>query len=317
MKTLITVDTAYGSIQYECREDCMVLASYRGTDRELLLPEEIDGKPLVEIGKKAFLSCKQLQHIVLPSGIMRIQDWAFAGCAGLEILRIPYREIFIGQGILKDCQRLIRIIPEGKTEICQPKEPHVHESIPLHEDIPYLLAAVMNKLAAFYLFDMTAAGSENWLAQWDKRMLALLKRDDEEGFSKMLLCGEEDYGSRENNLDYYIEQRKKEKVRLCMLRLMHDIGLRQQDRKYLQDYLKSHTKGEQSEETWRVVLEEHGDEKLFYQLLLDQECIHTRNFSAILEDMGREHTEMKAFLMERWEKRRQKDAVFETLAFDL
>lgn len=302
MKTLITVDIAYGSIQYECMEDYAVLTSYRGADRELLLPEEVDGKQLVEIGKKAFLSCKQLQHIALPSGIMRIQDWAFAGCAGLEILRIPYREISIGQGILKDCLRLIRIIPENA---------------PLHEDIPYLLAAVMNKLEAFYLFDMTVAGSENWLAQWDKRMFDLLKRDDAEGFSKMLLCGEEDYGSKENNLDYYIEQRKREKVRLCILRLMHDIGLRKQDRKYLQDYLKSHTKGEQSEETWKVVLEEHGDEKSFYQLLLDQECIHIHNFSAILEDMGREHTEMKAFLMEQWEERRQKEAVFESLSFDL
>ena len=317
MKTLITVDTVYGSIQYECLEDYAVLASYRGVDRELLLPEEVDGKPLVEIGKKAFLSCKQLQHIALPSGIMRIQDWAFAGCAGLEILRIPYREIFIGQGILKDCLRLIRIIPERKDEICQPEEPRMYEGISLHEDISYLLAAVMNKLEAFYLFDMTAAGSENWLVQWDKRMFALLKRDDEEGFSKMLLCGEEDYGSRENNLDYYIEQRRKEKVRLCMLRLMHDIGLHEQDRKYLKDYLKAHTKGEQSEETWKVVLEEHGDEKPFYQFLLDSECIHAHNFSAILEDMGGEHTEMKAYLMEQWEERRQKEAVFEMLAFDL
>ena len=317
MKTLITVDTAYGSIQYECREDYVVLASYRGADRELFIPEDVDGKPLVEIGKKAFLGCKQLQHIALPSGIMRIQDWAFAGCSGLEILMIPYREISIGQGILKDCLRLIRIMPEGKDEICQPEKLHMHEGVPLHEDIPYLLAAVMNKLEAFYLFDLTTAGTENWLVQWDTRMFTLLKRDDAEGFSKMLLCGEEDYGSRENNLDYYIEQRKREKVRLCMLRLMHDIGLREPDRKYLQDYLKSHTKGEKSEETWKVVLEEHGDEKSFYQLLLDQECIHTHNFSAILEDMGREHTEMKAFLMEQWEERRQKEAVFDTLSFDL
>lgn len=302
MKSLITVDTAYGSIQYECLKDFAVLTSYRGTDRELFLPEEVNGKALVEIGKKAFLGCKQLQHIVLPSGILRIQDWAFAGCAELEILRIPYGEIFIGQGILKDCLRLTQIIPENA---------------PLHEDISYLLAAVMNKLEAFYLFDMTALGSENWLAQWDKRMFALLEKEDTEGFSKMLLCGEEDYGSRENNLDYYMEQRRREKVRLCMLRLMHDIGLRSRDRQSLQDYLKAHAKGEQSEETWKVVLEEHGDEKLFYQLLLDQECIHARNFSAILEDMGREHTEMKAFLMEKWEERRQKEAVFETLSFHL
>ena len=89
-------------------------------------------------------------------------------------------------------------------------------------------------------------------------MQTLMERADAEGFSKMLLCGEEDYGSRENNLDYYTEQRRREKVRLAMLRLMHDYGLEQSVREKLEQYLLSHIRGCETEETWRVVLEEYG-----------------------------------------------------------
>ncbi|MBD5458095.1 MAG: hypothetical protein HDR27_05920, partial [Lachnospiraceae bacterium] len=140
--------------------------------------------------------------------------------------------------------------------------------------------------------------------------------EDEEGFSKMLLCGEEDYGSKENNLDYYIEQRRRFKVRLAMLRLMNDIGLAPEVREELLSYLRSHTKGEVSEETWKVVLEEYGDERAYYQFLLDSGCIHDGNFSAVLEDMGERHTEMKAFLMNARSTQPKMEEAFAALAFE-
>ena len=314
------LSTEYGSMQYKVTEDHIILTEYRGRDIELTVPVNMAGLPVTVIGKKAFLAARELKELVLPECVSVIQDWAFASCRNLETITLPQRKLEIGQGILKDCVKLSRIITIDREKETQLRaDRNIDKVTDQASDIAvsHLLAAVMNKLDAFYLFDTEAAGSESWLEQWDLRMLALMEQEDTEGFSKMLLCGEEDYGSRENNLDYYIEQRRRFKVRLAMLRLMNDIGLKSSVKNMLITYLKAHTKGSDSEETWKVVLEEHGDDKQYYSLLLDIGCITGENIDAILEDMGEHHTEVKAFLMNYQSTNLKKEDMFAALEFEL
>lgn len=290
-------------MQYSLIEDHVILVGYRGRDICLTVPVNIGGMPVTVVGKKAFLAAKELKELVLPKSINVIQDWAFASCRALETIMLPKREIEIGQGVFKDCVKLSRIITtEGAEE---------------DNAVAYLLAAAMSSLDAFYLFNPETAGSESWLEQWDAKMCSLMEQEDAEGFSKMLLCGEEDYGSKDNDLDYYVEQKRRFKVRLAMLRLMNDIGLKDDVKEMLLTYLRAHTKGGESEETWKVVLEEHGDERLYYQFLLDNCCITAENIDAVLEDMGKEHTEMKAFLINYKNSYLQKEDVFSVLDFEL
>lgn len=310
-------DTEHGNLRYEVRENSVVLIEYRGRDISLTLPEYVDGKPVTVIGKKAFLGAKSLWELVLPKQLTEIHDWAFACCSRLKTLTVPRKRLAVGQGILKDCLNLRQIIIAEETEAERYGNENSNAQKEDDEAISYLLAAAVNKLEAFYLFDPAAAGSRSWLEQWDARLLSLMEQEDTEGFSKMLLCGEEDYGSKDNDRDYYVEQRRRFKVRLAMLRLINDTGLQTPVRQQLLSYLQSHKKGESSEETWKVVLEEHGDERQYYQFLLDNGCITEENFDAVLADMGESHTEMKAFLMNgksRWLHR--KDA-FAALEFDL
>lgn len=318
------LETEHGILQYEIRKEGIVLTGYHGRDIMLTIPQQIEAKPVTIIGKKTFLGAKELQQLTLPGSIEEIQDWAFASCSALRILILPKKKLAVGQGILKDCFRLQQILTVSEEKLLSvlsedgsAKDISVEDISETEADISRLLAAVMSSLDAFYLFEPLAAGSKNWLEQWDARMLLLMAQADEEGFSKMLLCGEEDYGSKENNLDYYIEQRRRFKVRLAMLRLMNDIGLAPDVREELLLYLRVHTKGEASEETWKVVLEEHGDERAYYQFLLDNDCIHDGNFSAVLEDMGERHTEMKAFLMNARSAQPKMEEAFAALAFEL
>lgn len=290
------VDTAYRGIFGKE----IMLTGYKGKDIDLTIPDELSGLPVTTVGKKTFLGAKNLRSISLPVHLVRIQEWAFASCTNLETVFLPGRKIDAGQGIFKDCMGLQRVVPTAAdTSLNAEKafEPTVMGKQDPDGTVSYLLAAAVNKLDAFYLFDPAAAGSSEWFKQWDARMLTLMGQADEEGFSKMLLCGEEDYGSRENNLDYYVEQRRRFKVRLAMLRLMYDAALPAEIKKELLCYLQAHKKGADSEETWKVVLEEHGDERTYYQFLLDYDCIDRDNFDAVLSDMGDRHTEMKAFLM--------------------
>lgn len=275
-----------GVLSYKTDGETAEITGYRGKDTEIAVPPEAGGGPVTCIGKKAFLSNKMLKEISLPESVVRIDDWAFAYCAKLARVILPYHRMEIGQGIFKECFLLEEIVDES-----------ADEGEKKTVDTAFLLAAVMSRLDAFYLFDFESAGTPEWMAQWDGRMQTLMEREDTEGFSKMLLCGEEDYGSRENNLDYYTEQRRREKVRLAMLRLMHDYGLKQAVRVKLEQYLLSHIKGCGTEETWRVVLEEYGDDLRYYQFLTQLGGVTRENFQPMMEDMGQSHTEMKAYLM--------------------
>lgn len=280
------LDTPQGALQYRLVDNQAEIVAYRGKDLEVVIPDQIESCPVTCIGKKAFLSKKMVKQITLPDSIVRIGDWAFACCSKLSRLILPYHKIEIGQGVFKDCNSLEQIIDE-RGDITAKRT----------IDISYLLAATMNRLDAFYLFDFESAGTDGWLAQWDARMMTLMSLDDADGFSKMLLCGEEDYGSRDNDLDYYMEQQRRKKVRLAMLRLMHDHGLSESAREHLKQYLLAHNKGQATEETWLVVLGEHGDEIEYYRFLTELGCVTADNFQDLIADMGDSHTEMKAFLM--------------------
>ncbi len=294
------LDTERGSLQFEIVSGTAVVTGYSGRDAALVIPTAVDGYPVVWIGKKAFLSCKTLQKISLPESLAGIGDWAFAYCAGLEIVILPYSSLEVGQGVFKEC-----------TALSQIRDCHDAGE---NGDVSYLLAATVGMLDAFYLFDPGNAGTGNWLAGFDARVATQMALADNDGFSKMLLCGEEDCGSRDTDVGYYMEQKRRGKVRLAMLRLFHDYGLGETLREELVGYLRNHVKGCESEETWRVILEEHGDERQYYELLTDLGGVNGENFPAMMEDMGERHAEMKAYLMRYYDGLRKKEDAFAQFA---
>ncbi|MCM1122425.1 MAG: leucine-rich repeat domain-containing protein [Eubacterium sp.] len=293
------LNTPHGILKYVIAGGEAQITGYRGRDTEVVIPAAVEGCAVTHIGKKAFLSNKMLKQISLPKSVVRIDDWAFAYCAALSKVTLPYHRMEIGQGIFKDCSRLEQIVDERADE---------QES--KTADIAYLLAAVMSKLDAFYLFDFENAGTAEWIVQWDSRMQSVMDTEDAEGFSKMLLCGEEDYGSKENDLGHYTEQRRREKVRLAILRMMHDYGLEDSVREKLKEYLLAHVKGQPTEETWLVVLEEYGDDLAYYRFLTQLGGVREDNFQAMMEDMGESHTEMKAYLMKYHSEHHVKEDAF-------
>ena len=111
----------------------------------------------------------------------------------------------------------------------------------------------------------------------------------------LALCGEEDYGS--TDLTAYMSGRRKEKVRLILLRLLFSQGLTDKFRQELESYLLAHTKGKDSEEAWQVVLEEHGTHREYYSLFASVGCVTEENLNDILEDAGEEFPEMKAYFL--------------------
>jgi len=320
----VEIDTHNGSLGYNIDEKRAVLTSYRGRDVELIIPEKISAYfhgelieiPVVLVAKKAFLSNKNLRRIELPNSVLNIGDWAFAGCRNLEELSLC-RDVNLENGVFKDCVNLKRVNINGEE----------------NSDISFLLASVIYLLEDKYLFDLKRAGKDEWITNYDKRIDAVLAEPDDEGFVALLACGEEDYEGKDNTLEAYLRRRRMRKVRICFDRLLHDINLSEDRRKRLEEYLYIHRAGsylgeisEQKsdfsddghlgrmhlpnsktiydenrltlqDETWQVVLNEHGDEQEYYQMMIDCGCVSKENLDLMLNDMGDRHARMKAFLL--------------------
>ena len=274
----------YYEIETKPNKKSVHITRFQGLASQVEVPESIEGLPVTTVDRKAFLSKKNLRRIWLPDTVEEIGDWAFAYCDHLSEITLPRRAVRFGKAVFMECKELRRISARGQ----------LHEaSVPAFP--AELMAAAVTAMDAAYLLDMEAAGSEEWLGKWDARLSSVLHTSDQEGFSRQILCGEEDYGS--TDLTAYMSGRRKEKVRLCFLRLLSAQGLLDPLRQELEDYLRSHTKGQASEETWQVILQEHGADREYYQLFATIGCVTENNLNDILTDIGCEYPEMKAYFL--------------------
>ena len=271
------LEIAGGSLYYEIRQNHIIITRLQGLASEVAIPEHIEDLPVCEIAKKAFLSKKYLRKMSLPESVEEIGDWAFAYCDNLEEVVLPEHEVRFGKSVFLDCGKLKRLY------------------VGQRETIAALLAAAVTIAQATYLLDIEEAGSTEWLAKWDARMLEILNRPDEEGCSRQVLCGEEDYGSTDMN--EYMSEKRKSNVRLLLLRCLYNMGMDAAVREQVETYLKGHTKGCSSEETWQVILQEHGNDRKYYQLFAELDCLNEENFDKVIADIGEEFPEMKAYFM--------------------
>lgn len=256
------------------------ITRFQGSAGEVDVPAQIQGICVREIGKKAFLSKKNLRKVTLPSCLAAVGDWAFAYCSSLHtvVFRDAEPSLTFGKAVFLECDSLAFVyVRDGKTSTAA------------------LLAAAVITAQAPYLLDAAEAGGEEWLAKWDARMLAVLHAADDEGYARQVLCGEEDYGS--TDLAAYESARRRQKVRLLLLRCLYPEGLRPEHERRMQEYLRAHTKGCVREETWQVVLQEHGEDRSYYELFAKLGCVTRENLDALLADAGGSYPELSAYLI--------------------
>lgn len=289
-----------GVLKYEIDRLGIVVRGLFAVGGSIRIPDKIENQPVTRIERKALLSCKAVRELYLPIHLEEIGDWAFAYCSNLKAVYLPKRKLVLGKGIFKECESL--------ECIC-------HLTAVTKEEIQagYLLGAVPVKLEADYLFSPEEAGEKRWLARFDDRLEFFLNQSDEEGYVKQVYCGEEDIMS---NLDLYLAERRRAKTRLCFMRLVNDVALEDNFREKLEKYLAEHTKGSVSEAAWEVLRRERGNEKAYYEIFVQAGCVTDDNYDGILEDMGEEFPEMKAYLMSYRAEQTTGEDFFSSLSLD-
>ena len=143
-------------------------------------------------------------------------------------------------------------------------------------------------------------------------MLNILNAEDDEGYSKEVLCGEEDLSA---SYEEFVEKKRQMKAQLAFIRLMNPYCMQEEIRNQLLSYVREHTKGCESEAAWEVV-KQHGDEKAYFEIFTETGCLTEKNFDTVLEDLGQYHAEMKAYFIRYKENNMKKQDFFDTLSLD-
>ena len=107
-------DEAY---DYELSEEGIFLgwaiSGYRGDDRDLTIPAEFLGDPVVEIYYGAFKNRTDLTSVTIPTSVTSIGGRAFEGCTSLTSVTIPASVTSIGHYAFFGCTALTTIYYEG------------------------------------------------------------------------------------------------------------------------------------------------------------------------------------------------------------
>ncbi len=115
--TIKDVNTANGVLTYALFENEAWVAGYTGTDPQLIIPGEVDGKPVTTIMGSVFgrmiigetTGHFPLQKVILPDSITRIEGSAFRYCYDLTQITLPKNLEYIGSGAFEYCFALEKI----------------------------------------------------------------------------------------------------------------------------------------------------------------------------------------------------------------
>lgn len=83
----------------------------------LTIPGTHNGKPVVEIGREAFLNCTGLTSVTIPDSVKTIGWYAFSGCTGLTSITIPSSVETMDWFAFANCTNLTTVTIGGKCEI--------------------------------------------------------------------------------------------------------------------------------------------------------------------------------------------------------
>jgi len=96
----------------------ITITGYTGSGGSVTIPTQINGKPVTEIGKRAFQNCTRLTSVTIGSGITRIGESAFYGCTSLTSVTIPASVNHILQSAFEGCTSLASVtIPNSVYDI--------------------------------------------------------------------------------------------------------------------------------------------------------------------------------------------------------
>lgn len=134
-------DNILKGLKYTVESGMVSITGYSGREAHVIIPSEVDGRPvgvigyesfkdntdligvtlpdsIVFVGISSFSGCKNLTSVVFPDGMESVGREAFLNCSSLTEIHIPYGVETIGRGAFDGCINLKTVtIPESVASI--------------------------------------------------------------------------------------------------------------------------------------------------------------------------------------------------------
>lgn len=95
---------------YELNDnDEVIIKKYKGTDKEVVIPEKFNGYSVVEIGSSAFYNNRNITSVTLPGTVKKISSSAFRYCYALATVNLNEGLEEIGTYAFSDCDALTAV----------------------------------------------------------------------------------------------------------------------------------------------------------------------------------------------------------------
>ena len=70
-------------------EQGLMLIAYGGESTEVVIPDSVEGLPVLTVARSAFAQNAKLQKVIVPKGVIALEDGAFSGCTSLTEVELP------------------------------------------------------------------------------------------------------------------------------------------------------------------------------------------------------------------------------------
>ena len=99
----------FGDFRYGVVESNIQIYVYTGLGGDVVIPEEIEGKPVATIDRDAFANVTNLTSVIIPTNVTAIYDSAFSGCTGLATVYLSANLTTLYAGVFGYCTGLTNI----------------------------------------------------------------------------------------------------------------------------------------------------------------------------------------------------------------
>ena len=95
-------EKSYSTFKYKTYDDgAIIITAYTGSDTSLIIPDKIDGSPVVELAEDLFSDNTSLKSVKIGKYVEIIGAYCFYGCTALVSLDIPSGVWFIGNSAFR------------------------------------------------------------------------------------------------------------------------------------------------------------------------------------------------------------------------
>ena len=96
------------AFQYSINNGKVTIIGYTGNDIDVVIPSNINGFPVTDIGEGAFQN-SYVRSVTIPSSVRHIDWFAFSGCTALQSITIPSSVLSIDYGAFDYCPKTLTV----------------------------------------------------------------------------------------------------------------------------------------------------------------------------------------------------------------